>query len=223
MASAVEVTPGTIWPTTLFTAVWREHPIESPAIITHLYERKAEHTSPIASRIATAAKSRQGLFESDFNLFDSPHPGLVKLKAFIEAALRLAIAHVNGAKVDPGRIQPVVTESWCHITNDGGFHDAHFQNRCSWCGIYYLQAGGCSATDDSGPGNGVNRFYCPLPNGGAFVDYGNNYLNSNRADIVPQDGMMVLFPSYLLHSALPYRGEKDRITISFNSQATLQP
>jgi hypothetical protein len=32
---------------------------------------------------------------------------------------------------------------------------------------------------------------------------------------------VLLFPSYLLHSALAYRGELDRITISFNSQVTL--
>jgi hypothetical protein len=222
MAEKVDITPGILWPTLLYSAVWRQQAAEAPEIIAHLYQQKAEQTKNIASGIATAAKSRQGLYESSFNLFDSSHPGLAKLKAFTEEALRLAIAHANGGKVDPGRIRPVVTESWFHITNDGGFHDAHFHNQCSWCGIYYVQAGSCTATDDSGPGNGVNRFYCPLPGGGTYIDYGNSYLTSNRADIVPQDGLLILFPSYLLHSALAYRGERDRIAISFNSQATLE-
>ena len=67
----------------------------------------------------------------------------------------------------------------------------------------------------------MSRFYSPIGTGGAFSDYGNAYLSSNRVDITPVDGMLLLFPSYLLHSALPYRGEKDRIVISFNSQVTL--
>jgi Putative 2OG-Fe(II) oxygenase len=221
MAAKVEVQPGVIWPTVLYTAVWREQGAEAAAIVAELYRQKAALAANIASGIATAAKSRQGLFEGAFDLLESPHPGLAKLKAFIEEALRLAIAHVNGGQHEPQRIRPVVTESWFHITNDGGFHDAHYHNQCSWCGIYYLQAGECTPTDERGPGNGVNRFYCPLPSGGGYIDYGNNYLTSNRADIVPQDGMLVLFPSYLLHSALAYRGQQDRIAISFNAQATL--
>ena len=187
-----------------------------------MYELKAALAANIASGIATTAKSRQGLFESAFDLFESPHPGLAALKAFCEEALRATMAHVNGGQDDPRRIRPRITESWFHITNDGGFHDAHYHNQCSWCGIYYLQAGECTATDSVGPGNGVNRFYCPLPSGGAYFDYGNRYLQSNRVDIVPQDGMLVLFPSYLLHSALAYRGPRDRIAVSFNAQGMLE-
>jgi hypothetical protein len=47
-------------------------------------------------------------------------------------------------------------------------------------------------------------------------------LSSNQADIVPSDGMAVLFPSNLLHSALAYSGQRDRIAISFNAQVTLE-
>jgi hypothetical protein len=198
--------------------VWPEHAAHAPAIIAHLYELKARLAANIDSGIATAAKARTGLYESKFELFSSDHPGLARLRAFLEDALRLAAGHVNGGQVNPARIRPVITESWFHITADGGFHDAHYHNQCSWCGIYYLQAADCTATDASGPGNGVNRFYSPLPSGGAYQDFGNSYLAGNRADFVPHDGLAILFPSYLLHSALPYHGIKDRIAIAFNSQ-----
>jgi hypothetical protein len=33
------------------------------------------------------------------------------------------------------------------------------------------------------------------------------------------DGMLLLFPSVLMHSGLAYHGEKDRIVISFNSRS----
>jgi uncharacterized protein (TIGR02466 family) len=218
MNARIEVRPAVLWPTILYSSAWPDHARQASAILAHLYELKAAQTANVASGIATSAKSRHGLFESDFRLLESTHSGLVQLKAFLEEAVRMAVANVNNTLGELKKIRPRIVESWFHITNDGGFHDAHYHNQCSWCGIYYLQAGDCKSTDASGPGNGVNRFYSPLPSGGAYFDYGNSYLSNNRADIVPTDGMVLLFPSYLLHSALAYRGEKDRITISFNCQ-----
>lgn len=37
-------------------------------------------------------------------------------------------------------------------------------------------------------------------------------------DVQPDEGMLVLFPSYLPHKAMAYEGDKDRIIISFNAQ-----
>lgn len=223
MAGEIPLVQSLAWPTVFYTVTWPDHATRAPAIISYLRDRQAALTQRIASGVALTAKSRQGLVESPFDLLDSSHPDLGKLKSFIEQVLRATIAQVNGSQVDPARIRPVITESWFHITNHGGFHDAHVHNQCSWCGIYYLQAGDCSTSDDSGPGNGVNRFYSPIPNGGSISDYGNAYLQSNRVDVVPKDGTMVLFPSYIMHSALAYRGKDDRIVISFNSYATLEP
>lgn len=222
MASEYDLTPGVSWPTIFYTCKWREHPTEAPDIISHLYQIKAQHATNIASGIAASAKSRTGLFESPFDLFDAVPPALENLKGFIEEALQLAISHVNGGQVEPERICPVFADSWFHITNEGGFHDAHVHNHCSWCGLYYVQAGECASGGETETGNGVNRFYSPLMKGGAFNDYGSAYLSANRLDIVPRDGMLVLFPSYLVHSALPYTGKTDRIVISFNCQATLE-
>jgi len=52
-------------------------------------------------------------------------------------------------------------------------------------------------------------------------DYGNSYLSNNRLDITPIDGLLVLFPAFLLHSGLPYKGERDRVVIAFNSRSYL--
>jgi hypothetical protein len=35
--------------------------------------------------------------------------------------------------------------------------------------------------------------------------------------------MLLLFPSYLLHSGLAYRGAKDRVILSFNSLIRYRP
>jgi hypothetical protein len=34
-----------------------------------------------------------------------------------------------------------------------------------------------------------------------------------------QEGLLLIFPSHLLHSGLPYRGESERLVIAFNAQA----
>jgi uncharacterized protein (TIGR02466 family) len=209
------------WPTTFYSRAWGEHAAEAPGIIEYLLRLREAEKDRIASGVAPGSKSSYGLFESRFDLFAGSHPGLNRLKAFIGQTVQLAVAHANGAQEEPRRLRVTVVDSWFHVTNDGGFHDAHFHGGCSWCGIYYLQVGDSGRRSDGGAPNGCNRFYSPLRAGGGFKDYGNRYLDFNYTDAPLRDGLLLLFPSYLMHSGLPYRGEKDRIVISFNSQVTL--
>jgi uncharacterized protein (TIGR02466 family) len=221
MAPPFDLVVKQFWPTTFYSRAWADHAAEAPGIIAHLYALKARETARIASGVAPGAKSSFGLFESNFDLFAEDHPGLNKLKAFIGQTVQIAAAHANGSELDPRRLRVAVPDSWFHITNDGGFHDAHCHGGCSWCGIYYLQAGDSGRRSEHGAPNGGNRFYSPLRTGGAYSDYGTKYLEVTSVDPPPRDGVLLLFPSYLLHSALPYRGEKDRIVISFNSRVTV--
>ncbi len=212
------------WPTSFFVCQWNDHPQEAPGIITYLYQLRAQSEDPIASNIARSAKPTQGLFESDFDLLSHNHPGLSKLKRFAYRAIQFAAAHVNGGSVEPDRLRIAFADSWFHITSDGGFHDTHFHGNCSWCGIYYLQPGAAQSRPDPsrvGAPNGGNRFYSPIQAGGAFQDFGNQYLNSCYIDPPIHPGMLLLFPSYLWHSGLLYRGAEDRIVISFNSRVEL--
>lgn len=208
-----------IWSTHMFFCHWADHAREAPEIAKHLYALRDGAEQNIASGVAVAAKPEKGLFESKFDLFDTDHPGLKKLTAFIGSALCHAVSQVNGGRHPPGAYRAAAVESWAHITNDGGFHDSHQHHQCSWCGIYYVQAGDVDQPGENPAArNGVNRFYSPIGTGGTYQDEGNAYLRNSNFDITPEDGLLVLFPSYLLHSALPYNGEKDRICIAFNSQ-----
>jgi hypothetical protein len=209
------------WPTMFFYRRWRDQQAEAPGIIQFLLELKKSATSNIESHVAPTSKSMHGLFESDFDLFKKDHPGLRKLVAWIEQSVRQAVCVANGSREKPERIRVEIPDAWYHISTAGGFHDAHYHGDCSWCGIYYLQAGDARPSDETGAGNGISRFYSPLGGGGYVGDYGNAYLNSSRVDITPMDGMLLLFPSYLLHSGLPYTGEKDRVVIAFNSLSYL--
>ncbi len=206
------------WPTIFYQRPWPDHAVRAPALIELLYALKAQASANIASGVAPAAKSSQGLFESDFDLFANSDANLQALRGFFDETVRLAVSHVNGGRIDPARLQVEFRDSWCHITNGGGFHDAHTHGGCSWCGIFYVRAGDSGRREGTGAPNGINRFYSPLGVGGAYRDIGNEYLNATYIDPPPRDGNLILFPSYLWHSALPYRGDVDRIIISFNSR-----
>lgn len=222
MALPPDVAIKQFWPTTFFSRLWSEHSTESAEIINFLYQLKSREPNQIASGIAIGAKSSTGLYESNFDLFSQDHPGLNKLKIFIGQTVQAAVAHINGDREDPRRLIVAVTDSWYHITNHGGFHDSHFHGGCSWCGIYYLQIGDSGSKSKVGAPNGGNRFYSPLHTGGIYKDYGNQYLDFNFTDPPLKDGMLLLFPSYLMHNGLPYQGSKDRIIISFNCHIHLK-
>ncbi len=212
------------WPTTMFLCDWPENTARAPAIIESLQESAKAFKQPIASGVATASKSGKGLVESPLDLFaTTSEPNLKALIDWISGCVRVAVSKANGGEVKPNQLRVRFTNSWFHITNNGGFHDAHTHGDCSWCGIYYLAAGDPDTVPASGStkaGNGVNRFYGPISMGGMAVDYGGNYLRRSYIDVQPIEGRLVLFPSYLLHSALPYFGASDRIVLAFNTQTT---
>lgn len=220
MASEYDLGGRQSWPTMFFFRKWDRHQEEAPGIVEHLYRTRDAAKNNIASGVATAAKSARGLFESDFDLFRADHAGVRKLAAWVHQTVAQAVAIANGGRVKSDRVRVEIPESWAHITNDGGFHDAHYHGDCSWCGMYYLSPGDAGPAGGSA-GNGVSRFYSPVGTGGFLKDYGNAYLSSNRVDITPVEGLLFLFPSYLLHSGLPYAGVKDRVVIAFNSRSYL--
>jgi len=202
------------WASALFTT---EIPVDDSfrenlkAII--LREAALQDT-PIQSEVAVAAK--HGLKESPLNFLELDDEPVQQLKAFIEQAVLYAAFEAN-ADYWPEDVeyQTRIVESWYHVTEEGGYHDVHSHPNCSWCGIYCVDQGDVELSTQ----NGVNRFYDPRSNAGHYQDVGTQYLNQEGFwDIAPQNGGLTLFPSYLKHSALPYRGDKSRIVIAFNCQ-----
>ncbi len=221
MSTSNQVGVQKLWATTFYVFQRPDHAAEAPALVEYLYRLRDEQQAVIASNVAPSAKSAAGLYESDFDLLSRDHLSMRKLREFIIRCTQMAVSHANGGQAPPSRVDVEIPDSWYHITNDGGFHDAHFHGGCSWCGIYYVRLGDSGKQGASGAPNGGSRFYSPLGAGGMYKDYGNKYLDSAYADPPVCDGTLVLFPSYLLHSGLPYRGEQDRIVIAFNTRSLL--
>lgn len=190
-------------------------------LLEYLYALKSQQSTAIESRVAVGAKASSGIYEGDFDLLRRTEPVLSKLAGFIHESLAKAVCIANN-EGDPKDVVVDFVDSWYHITNGGGFHDAHWHHGCSWCGIYYVQIGDTGTRSGLGAPNGGSRFYSPIQTGGGYRDFGNKYLDTSL-DPPIQDGLLLLFPSFLLHSGLPYRGELDRVVIAFNARVMLKP
>ena len=198
-----------------------DHARLKDGLVRHAYERERRSSSAIASGVSATVKSN--LYESTFDLFRADVPEVRELAQFCSQAVgglvtelrrrlgRPEPAGAGGGAAGAGlRIE--MAESWFHITRDDGYHDVHLHPNCSWCGIYYIDPGESTLR----PPNGCNRFYPPFePN---YNDFGTTALFTDPADVATAEGTLVIFPSYLHHSAIVYRGKKDRVIASFNAR-----
>ena len=213
--ASLEVIPQ--WVVPLVRVKNADHARIKDALVAYSYDLEKRSTSPIASGVAPKYKSN--LYESRLDLFKADVPEVRALAQFCSDALggvvmelrrRIRRPEVPGLQID-------FAESWVHITRDGGYHDVHLHPNCSWCGIYYVDPGDSTLT----PPNGCNRFYPPFePN---YYDFGTTALMTDPADVVPEEGTLVIFPSYLHHSGIVYRGQRDRIIASFNARVRQAP
>jgi len=206
-----------VWQSNLFMTTNPYHEMSKEELIKLIYADVNSSEQSIKSEVALSAKAN--LKESDLDFLRSDDADIQTLSVFINDLITTVATEVNaGFWPEQAFAESTITESWYHVTQNGGYHDAHSHPNCSWCGIYYLDVGDSSFEQRSG----LNRFYDPRNNANHYLDAGSQYLNSTGIwDIEPVNGQIVIFPSYLKHSALPYFGKKDRIVIAFNARVDL--
>jgi len=206
-----------LWQTQMFALNYPDHSQIKADLLDVIYTNQEQQEMPIDSEVATTAK--HGLYESKLDFLDLPFPAVRQLRGFLEDMLGTVATAVNQDFWPRGAAGKAhIIESWYHITQNGGYHDVHSHPNCSWCGIYYVDAGECEIVTR----NGSNRFYDPRACADQYLDAGTAYINADGFwDFQPTDGQVVIFPSYLKHSALPYFGDSDRIVIAFNSTISL--
>ncbi len=102
-----------------------------------------------------------------------------------------------------------ITNMWSIINKQNSFNERHHHGNSALSAAYYVKA-------DKDSGDIV--FYDPRP-AFSFSHPENSHLtdlNAQVKSVVPKNGMLVLFPSYLDHSVNPSKSSEDRIVISFN-------
>ena len=204
--------PINVWPVIMYDFQWAQHEKYK-----HQLKQVCQDLESKNSQSNVAPSAKRGLYESGFDFVTVPDPAVEALSHWIKDCLFKSAANANREYWPAGaNINIEIHESWCHITRDGGYHDMHTHPGSSWSAIYYLDTGDMDAASK----NGLNRFFCPYNN--MYIDAGTAWTSRNTSiDITAQEGMLIVFPSFIQHNALTYRGEKERYIISVNSKVTL--
>ena len=106
---------------------------------------------------------------------------------------------------------------WANINRNGDGNGFHSHPGAYWSGVYYVDDGGIDADpalggeleflDPRGPLAMMNAPHLRMA--GALTAGATERLR-------PKAGRMVIFPAWLMHQVLPYRGRRERISIAFN-------
>ena len=97
---------------------------------------------------------------------------------------------------------------WANVMDSSGFHDTHYHPTGWLSGVYYPQLPGSVRPDD--------------PSHEAWIEFGRAYHALKSADnppvrvIMPEEGMIVLFPSYVGHRTIPFVSDEKRISVAFD-------
>jgi uncharacterized protein (TIGR02466 family) len=105
------------------------------------------------------------------------------------------------------------SQAWVNINSNIGFNAPHDHPNFMWSGVYYVQI----PQEITGK-EGNLEFLDPRSNiasvAGPLLEM-KKYYASNVA-FKPDNGTIILFPSYLMHWVYPHFSETDRISVAFN-------
>ena len=99
-----------------------------------------------------------------------------------------------------------IRQSWINIADLGDQHGHHCHPGYAISGCYYFRV-----SKEQGPISFNNpnstMLFCQFPQGPACPQ---------TTDVVPDDGDIVLFPSWLMHTTRPNKTKEQRVSIAFN-------
>jgi uncharacterized protein (TIGR02466 family) len=154
-------------------------------------------------------KSNRGGWHSDGNLFASPVPCIVRLRALAEASVLEATRKI-APKVDASTMG-LKMFAWMNISPPGGFNAPHTHPGAHWSGVYYVSQ---PAVEQGN--SGMIEFLDPRSDLPHWRIFKARAFRSKRK-IRPEAGEIVMFPSYLVHWVYPNQTDDNRVTIAFNA------
>jgi uncharacterized protein (TIGR02466 family) len=112
-----------------------------------------------------------------------------------------------------------LVEAWANVNGAGDSNSCHYHPGSFWSGTYYVRDGGCA--DDPSLGGEFDMFDprgpAPMMHAPSLKFAGDDGRSAGSAETIrPRDGLMFIFPSFLLHAVRPYRGTRLRISVAFN-------
>jgi uncharacterized protein (TIGR02466 family) len=158
--------------------------------------------------VPSVSKSNQGGWQSPSDFFSWPVPEVATLEQLAVGSLKVATAR---APIPPNLRVEFDLSGWAAVNRKGDYNTTHVHPGATWSGVYYIDAGD-EAADAPGA---VLEFSHPVT--AALMTFFPGVLPSARV-VRPENGMIILFPSYLQHSVRMYNGERPRVCVPFNGR-----
>ena len=160
----------------------------------------------------TVSFSNRGGWQSGDNIFAWEQPELKIVHDYMMKAVQLSTDQIEGLsrKFD----YQFKIYGWANVNRAGDYNVHHIHPGSTWSCVYYVDAG----DDDSEQGSGFIEMH--EPNVAATMAFFPS-VRPDRVSIRPVSGMLLVFPSYLLHSVQPYAGERSRISIAANAHGSM--
>ena len=163
------------------------------------------------ARGGEARVSNVGGWQSQTDFLDSTEPCVVTLRGHLVSLIKSVLASpVDG---DLSRVEGELGLSgWANVNRAGDFNRVHDHAGSHWSGVYYVDIG---RPDPAWDLSGAIEFLDPRPSADMPIP---GYRAGPPPIMTPLPGEFILFPSWLQHYVMPFRGSGERISIAFNSK-----
>jgi uncharacterized protein (TIGR02466 family) len=156
------------------------------------------------------SRSNVGGRHSSDDILEWPGADLKILRESIRDAAVHMTKLMLGSDAFEGRL---ILTAWANVLRHGGYHQPHTHAQHHWSGVYYVDAGW---PDPDWPKSGKFALQDPRERAEMSGTPGNPF--GQTMTIPTEAGMMIVFPSWLIHWVNPFYGEGERISISFNAR-----
>ncbi len=173
-------------------------------LCTEKYQFSAEEEKYIAN-LTMAENIGNSMSEND-KILDSNE--LAKLRAFIDSQIDTYQKNILRLKA---KNSIFITQSWANKANANEFHPMHKHPNSLLSGVLFVSG----STGDGLPPIRFHRNNDLLPLDLEFEDH--NEFNTGVRWFVPEKGLLILFPSVLVHDVDRNTTGDERITLSFNT------
>jgi len=154
-------------------------------------------------------RSNIGGWHSRPDFLNRPESAVAALTTWVTWAVKQMVAATAGPSAFKGTLS---VAAWATTCRAGAYHAPHSHPDSAWSGVYYVDAG---TINPDRPLSGVLEFLDPRVGAEAVSAPGDPYGEPVR--VRPEDGLLVVFPSWLYHWVHPYAGQTPRIAVSFNA------
>lgn len=151
--------------------------------------------------------SNVGGWHSPIDLQDSFDQGL---RLVLQRARELATSATQKllSPSEQSRSFRYFVSAWANVSRAGDYNVPHV-HLATWSAVYYVSVPPCCA---EGVSRGALELIDPRP-ATAMIDMPGRFFATRRA-IVPEAGMIVLFPASIMHFVHPFQGPGERISIA---------